>query len=585
MRKKVLNKIAVITMLFMSTLTYGTWAQCYYSIGYMPSWQGDVAAIDYSKWTHINYAFAIPNTNGTVNAIENSAKLVDLVNRAHASNTKVLLAIGGWMSSSPSATPFDAIATNGSVTNFVNTCANLITQYNLDGIDIDWEYPTSQSNWNAVIGPLSSRIHGMGKLLTAAVAGGAYFGNGFGDLSGLDFVNIMAYDCTCPTNSPYSAAVDGINYWAGRGVPQSKRILGLPFYSSDNYTSLHVQKTNFAKTNAAGIMVWEMSSPGDINSIVSTLGTLCKGSTPSGVATVYKDCNFTGSAASLPVGDYTLFQLNARGILNDDISSVKVNSGYKVTLYWDDNFGGASKVLTADMACDGTWNDKTSSLKISTNTGSSFSTTIQAENWISMSGVQTEACSEGTLNVGWIDAGDWMAYNITIPTAGTYRVIYRVASPNASKTLRLEKDAGATQLGSVTIPNTGNWQGWTNVAHNVTLPAGTYAIGLATATGGFNINYLTITNNLSARSVDEEVITTDDSEMLVLSPNPVEDQLFITGIEKAKSIRVYNLQGQEVISVKNPGSSISVQSLTQGLHIALVEKQNTRIVKQKFLKK
>jgi hypothetical protein len=570
---------------FVLTFTQSSWAQsCYNSIGYMPSWQGDVAVIDYSKWTHINYAFAIPNTNGTVNAVENSGKLVDLVNRGHASNTKVLLAIGGWMSSSPSATPFDAIATNGSVTNFVNTCANLITQYNLDGIDIDWEYPTSQANWNAVIGPLASRVHSMGKLLTAAVAGGSYFGNGFGDVSVLDYINVMAYDCNCPTNSPYSAAVDGINYWASRGVPQTKRMLGLPFYSSDNNTSLHVQKTNFAKTNAGGIMVWEISSPGDINAIVSTLGTLCKGGTPSGVATVYKDCNYTGAAVSLPVGNYTLSQLNSRGILNDDISSVKVNAGYKVTLYWDDNFGGTTKVLTGNMACDGTWNDKTSSIKIALNSGSSFSTKIEAENWISMAGVQTEACSEGTLNVGWIDAGDWMAYNVTIPTAGTYRVIYRVASPNAGKTLRLEKDAGATQLGSVTIPNTGGWQNWTNVAHNVTLPAGTYSIGLATATGGFNINYLTVTNNLSARSVDE-VEADSEEDNVVLSPNPVEDQLFISGIEKAKRVSVYDMQGKEMISIENPGNSISVQSLTQGLHIAVILRHNNKIVRQKFLKK
>jgi hypothetical protein len=178
-----------------------------------------------------------------------------------------------------------------------------------------------------------------------------------------------------------------------------------------------------------------------------------------------------------------------------------------------------------------------------------------------------------------------MAYNVTIPTAGIYRVIYRVASPNANTTLRLEKDAGATQLGTVAITNTGGWQNWQNVAHNVTLPAGTYAIGLATATGGFNINYFTITNNLSARAADEEVEFMDEENELVLSPNPVQDQLYLGGIENAKRVKVYNMQGMEMISVENPGSSISVQSLTQGLHIAVVERQNSKIVKKKFLKK
>jgi Beta-1,3-glucanase/Carbohydrate binding module (family 6) len=307
---------------------------------------------------------------------------------------------------------------------------------------------------------------------------------------------------------------------------------------------------------------------------------------PTGNAIVYKDCNYAGYAVGLNVGTYTLSQLQGLGILNDDISSLKVSSGYKVTLFENDNFAGASLVQTADNTClvGASWNDRATSLKVETN-GASFSQKIEAESWISMAGVQTEACSEGTLNVGWIESGDWMAYNVTIPSAGTYKVIYRVASPNANTTLRLEKDAGATQLGSVTIPNTGGWQNWTNVSHNVTLPAGTYAIGIATSTGGFNINYLTVTNNLSARVAQQaiEIAKVEDAEF-VLSPNPVSDQLFIGGFEKVTSVRIYNLQGQEMIAVQNPGKSISVHSLRPGLHIAVVEGINGRIRKEKVVK-
>jgi hypothetical protein len=310
-----------------------------------------------------------------------------------------------------------------------------------------------------------------------------------------------------------------------------------------------------------------------------------------GVATTYKDCNFTGSAVGLPVGDYNLAALNSRGILNDDLSSLKVTSGYKVTLYENDNFGGATLVLTADNSClvGAGWNDRASSIKVANNTAT-FSSKIEAENWIAMAGVQTETTQDptgGNLNVGWIDAGDWMAYNVSIPSAGTYRIIYRVASPNAGKTLRLEKDAGATQLGSVTIPNTGSWQGWTNVSHDVSLPAGNYSIGIATATGGFNLNYFTITNNLSARSSthEESVVATPEQELpFVLAPNPVKDLLHIQGYDKVKFVKIYNLQGREIISVEKPGSTISVQSLQPGLHIAVIEKLDRTVIKQKILK-
>lgn len=87
---------------------------------------------------------------------------------------------------------------------------------------------------------------------------------------------------------------------------------------------------------------------------------------PVGVATFYKDCNYTGAFVSLAAGTYTLSQLQARGILNDDVSSLKVTSGYQVTLYLNDNFGGRTIVKTGDDAClvDDNFNDSTSSIKI-----------------------------------------------------------------------------------------------------------------------------------------------------------------------------------------------------------------------------
>lgn len=91
---------------------------------------------------------------------------------------------------------------------------------------------------------------------------------------------------------------------------------------------------------------------------------------PTGVATVYKDCNYAGTAVSLPVGNYTLSQLQARGIVNDDISSIKVSSGYAIQVYWDDNYLGSTLTFTTDNAClvDEGWNDKISSLKVSATT-------------------------------------------------------------------------------------------------------------------------------------------------------------------------------------------------------------------------
>lgn len=83
-------------------------------------------------------------------------------------------------------------------------------------------------------------------------------------------------------------------------------------------------------------------------------------------AYMYQDINYGGYGISLPVGSYNLTALKAYGAINDDITSVKVTPGYKVTLYADDNFSGASLVLTSDVSLldVSTWNDKVSSAKV-----------------------------------------------------------------------------------------------------------------------------------------------------------------------------------------------------------------------------
>ena len=119
---------------------------------------------------------------------------------------------------------------------------------------------------------------------------------------------------------------------------------------------------------------------------------------------------------------------------------------------------------------------------------------IEAENYAAMSGIQTEACSEGGSDVGWIDANDWIVWNVNVPTAGTYTVSYRVASLNGGGVIQLEKAGGSPVYGSVSVPKTGGWQTWTTVSHQVTLAAGQQQIAVKALAGGFNINWLKLTH-------------------------------------------------------------------------------------------
>lgn len=283
------------------------------SVGYMPSWAGNVTSIQFSKLTHINYSFALPNANGTLQAIDNTSKLQQLITLGHQNNVKVALAIGGWNDGNDSA--FESLAGNsGSRTTFVNSVLNTVRQYGLDGIDIDWEYPdpgTSGNNYTALMQQLGTALHNEGKLLTAAVVseGGTASGVQPAVFAAVDWLNIMAYDGGSP-HANYDWSIASATFWKNRGLPKAKTVLGVPFYSRPGYLTYAQlvaldpananrdcttangaqqcynglptirRKTQWAMANAGGIMNWELSqdAPG-ANSLVSAIYQVATGGT------------------------------------------------------------------------------------------------------------------------------------------------------------------------------------------------------------------------------------------------------------------------------------------------------------------
>ena len=306
-----------------------------------------------------------------------------------------------------------------------------------------------------------------------------------------------------------------------------------------------------------------------------------------GIATVYKDCNYTGYAVSLPVGNYTLADLQAKGILDNDISSLKVQNGYEVVLYANDNFSGASTILTADDTClvDNSFNDAATSLRVRAITNSS-SILIEAESYANMSGIQTEATTDtgGGLNVGYADTGDWMSYNtINFPTSGSYLIEYRVASGVNGAVISSDLSAGAIQLGSVNIPNTGGWQNWQTVSQTVNVNAGTYNFGIYIQNTGVNLNWFRITKSASALAAKSA--STDKIESLTVYPNPTEQTLFFSAEVSGANIRIIDSQSGATVSQQTANNnSIDVAGLKSGIYLILVEKDGIKTVRR-FIKK
>ncbi|UOB18377.1 carbohydrate-binding protein [Abyssalbus ytuae] len=218
---------------------------------------------------------------------------------------------------------------------------------------------------------------------------------------------------------------------------------------------------------------------------------------------------------------------------------------------------------------------------------------IEAEDYSVMEDIATEPCSEGGENVGYINNGSWIVWDINIPSTATYTVEYRVASPNDDGIIQLEKAGGSPVYGSVSVPNTGGWQNWTTISHNVSLTAGEQQIAIYAPVGGWNINWLrisTATNTtLSARSVGTEIMMKDQQlyldDSVMVYPSPANHFINIRGIKENTSYIIIDLNGR-VVSEGNliqtdTEISVDISSLTNGIYMfkALNSDKTIRFIK------
>ena len=121
--------------------------------GYYPDWAAYYLApeaVDWSKYDVMEFAFALPTQDGGLQFTQDDSSdlLHRLVASGHAAGKRVKLSIGGWTGSAYFST---LCADDGLRATFVQSIVKAYHAYNIDGIDIDWEYPgTSGAAGNAV---------------------------------------------------------------------------------------------------------------------------------------------------------------------------------------------------------------------------------------------------------------------------------------------------------------------------------------------------------------------------------------------------------------------------------------------------
>ena len=206
--------------------------------------------------THINYAhgrFKNPSTGDGGIVITESNKVpiktvIDL--KKQNPKLKVMLMIGGW---GGHADGFSMMARNADKrAEFCHSVKELLDHHQLDGVDIDWEYPTQSAdnetgcdpsdtrNFNIVLKQLRDSL-GTGKIMSFASSSSAKYVDWPNAIKYLDYVNVMTYDMGAAPNghnSPLfrSATFDqrscdeSIELHLKAGVPLDRQVMGIPFY-------------------------------------------------------------------------------------------------------------------------------------------------------------------------------------------------------------------------------------------------------------------------------------------------------------------------------------------------------------------
>ena len=284
--------------------------------------------IQYCKLTHLNIAFANPQTDGTIILSGNSGDLLKNVMdtaRSQNSNIKIYIAIGGgYITDEVWNTYKNFLANPQDRPILIDKIVSYVLDNGFDGVDVDLEWKYVTTGYSDFVIELRDALKEQSKGISAAYPSETRYSLITEEaLNALDFINLMVYDYTGPWNpspgqhSSYNHAKRGIHFWKNKvGINPSKLTLGVPFYGYDFQNSTTVKsftygsmidsdisnsekdnvgnkyyngrptianKVKLASQNLSGIMIWRLGA--DSFTEYSLLETIHKTYTDLGVKT------------------------------------------------------------------------------------------------------------------------------------------------------------------------------------------------------------------------------------------------------------------------------------------------------------
>ncbi|ACU63086.1 alpha-L-rhamnosidase-related protein [Chitinophaga pinensis] len=301
----------------------------------------------------------------------------------------------------------------------------------------------------------------------------------------------------------------------------------------------------------------------------------------------YMDCNYSGNAVSLPVGNYTLAQMQARGITDDAVSSLVVAEGYKVILYADDNFTGQTETLTANNNCI-TWSalhDRTTSIRVLTNGVTNLSGTYFIRN--RASGLQMDVNGASTADGASVIHSEYngnanQQFVFTHLGDGNYKILAK----HSGKSLDVNTASLLNGTNVIQYPYHDPVEPQQNFII-VATDDGYYKIiarhsgkvlQVNGVSGGGQVHQWSNTGQVNGQwtfTAGTASASTENTSALALDPNPVANMITVKVTSKKEEklyMRIYNATGMLVSPAQKiySGQQFNLSALPAGVYIVSV---------------
>ncbi len=367
---------------------------------------------------------------------------------------------------------------------------------------------------------------------------------------------------------------------------------------STGWNQVNINFTTGAGNTSAEIYAWQDGGTGAV--WVDNVSITCQGNSSIPVSGV----TLSPASASIAVGSITQLAatFSPSNATNQNISWTSSNNSVATVntngLVTGVSAGSTNITVTTQ---DG---NKTAVSAITISGGSGGTAIpgkIEAENYSSMSGIQSEGTTDtgSGLNVGWTDNGDYMNYNVNVVSAGTYTVDLRVASILTGSQIQIK--SGLTVLSTVTVPNTGGWQNWQTItSSSFSLAAGSQTLQVYISAGGWNLNWMQFNQAVGNKSLALNYPVTDSSVYmegrdawlafdssririatyvnpsllkvrLMVYPNPTSNGVInvrMEGQQENVFIQIYTIHGiTEYIGTLYKGETKRINRLNTGVHL------------------